>query len=202
MDQIFLCLTRLCACLTLGLPLFASSTVFDRPEKQEALRHNHIRRLPPSSFPELPKLTVKQLEALGCTIPQVDGELKSHNVIHGSFTRPGQSDWAVLCSRSGESSILVIWGRPTACPGELATANDARYQQGDASGHLVFSRQISRVNRDHILKYRQAFSSDGNGTLKDSPRLDHEGIEDTFVGKASEIHYCSQGKWQTLQGED
>jgi hypothetical protein len=41
------------------------------------------------------------------------------NVIRGEFARVGQLDWAVLCSRDGHSTILVLWGRPTSCPGEI-----------------------------------------------------------------------------------
>jgi hypothetical protein len=91
---------------------------------------------------------------------------------------------------------------PTTCSGELAIRDDSNYLQGDAEGHQVYSRQILSANTKKILRYAQAFSQDGNGKAPDNPRLDHAGIEDIFVGKASEIYYCSQGKWQTLQGAD
>jgi hypothetical protein len=34
------------------------------------------------------------------------------------------------------------------------------------------------------------------------PRIDHKGIDDAFVGKASEVHYYYRGKWLELQGAD
>jgi hypothetical protein len=160
------------------------------------------KTLPPSAFPELPKTIRKRLETLGCAVPQVAGEAKPQNVVHGSFARPAQTDWAVLCSRAGKSSIFIFWEKPTTCSSELAIEDDSNYLQGDAEGHLVYSRQILNANSKKILQYAHALSQDGNGKAPDNPRLDHAGIEDIFVGKASEIHYCSHGKWQTLQGAD
>jgi hypothetical protein len=191
-----------CVCLTLGLPLLATSPTISRMENQDAPRNGKVPILPPSAFPELPKTIEKRLVTLGCGIPQVPGEAKPQNVIQGSFARAGQTDWAVLCSRAGKSSVLILWGKPTACPSELATRDDSNYLQGDADGHLVYSRQISSANGRKILKYAEAFSHDGTSKAPTLPRLDHAGIEDIFVGKASEIYYCSQGKWQTLQGAD
>ncbi len=191
-----------CACLILGLLSLASSPTISRIENQDVPNDGKIRTLPPSAFPELPKTIGERLETLGCDIPQVPGEAKAQNVVHGFFARPGQTDWAVLCSRAGKSSILIFWGKPTACSGELAIRDDSNYLQGDADSHLVYSRQISSASGKKILKYAGAFSQDGTGKAHASPRLDHAGIEDIFVGKASEIYYCSQGKWQTLQGAD
>lgn len=34
------------------------------------------------------------------------------------------------------------------------------------------------------------------------PRVWHEGLEDRFVGKASVISLCVDGRWLTLQGMD
>jgi hypothetical protein len=191
-----------CACLTLGLPSLASSPTISRIENQDVPNDGKIRTLPPSAFPELPKTIAKRLETLGCDIPQVPGEAKPQNAVHGFFARPGQTDWAVLCSRAGKSAILIFWGKPTACSGELAIRDDSNYLQGDAGGHLVYSRQISSASGRKILEYAKAFSQDGTGKAPANPRLDHAGIEDVFVGKASEIYYCSQGKWETLQGAD
>src|SRR6266480_1397778 len=63
-----------------------------------------IVRLSPSAFPELPGNVVKGLQRRGCTIPQ--NTRKPQNVVAGQFARPGQTDWAVLCSVNRVSSIL------------------------------------------------------------------------------------------------
>ena len=195
-------LARAYMCLTLGLPSSAPAPQIQRPDNRGVPKAGETRTLPPSAFPELPKTVRKRLEALGCAVPQVAVEVKSQNVVHGSFARPAQTDWAVLCSRAGKSSIFIFWGKPTTCSSELAIREDSNYLQGDAEGHLVYSRQILSANIKKILQYAQAFNQGGNGRASDYPRLDHAGVEDIFVGKASEIYYCSQGKWQTLQGAD
>jgi hypothetical protein len=191
-----------CLWLTLSFPPLASSIWISQIEKQDIPDSGKIRKLPPSAFPELPPAIGKRLETLDCGVPQVRGEAEPQNVIHGSFARLGQTDWAVLCSRAGKSSILIFWGKPTACSAEIATRDDSNYLQGDAEGRRAYSRQISSANDKKILEYAEAFGQDGTGKAPASPRLDHSGIEDIFVGKASEIYYCSRGKWQTLQGAD
>ena len=40
--------------------------------------------------------------------PQVLATGKLDNVVRGEFAKRGQSDWAVLCSVNGVSSILVF----------------------------------------------------------------------------------------------
>jgi hypothetical protein len=195
-------LARACLCLTMGLPSSASPPQIQSPNNRGVPKAGETRTLRPSAFPELPETIQKRLETLGCAVPQVPGEAKPQNVVQGSFARPAQTDWAVLCSRAGKSSILIFWGKPTTCSSELAIRDDSNYLQGDAEGHLVYSRQISISNTKKILQYAQAFNQDGNGKAPDYPRLDHAGIEDIFVGKGSAIYYCSQGKWQTLQGAD
>lgn len=155
-----------------------------------------IRRLPPAAFQELPAALVKQLEARGCTIPQTFVAAQAHNVIRGEFARPGQKDWAVLCSKGGKSTILVFWEKPTGCAVELALREDKGLLQTIGGGRIAYSRKIDPVDKDYILKHYQAYGG------PEPPPLDHQGIDDAFVEKASVVHYCYQGKWLQLQGAD
>jgi hypothetical protein len=171
-----------------------------REQAQRALKT--MKRLPPSAFPALPPELQKQLAARACTIPQVENEAqtKSTNAIHGEFARKGQTDWAVLCSDGQKSSIVVYWGKSAACPAELASWDDSTRLQADASGRMVYSRQITPIDRKGILAY---LAAGGTAPSRASlPALDHQGIEDSFVGKASEIYFCSEGKWRLLEGAD
>ena len=63
---------------------------------------------PPSHFRELPTAIRRELEKGGYLIPQPFGQ-RGKNVVRGRFDRRGQVDWAVLCSKSGTSRILVFW---------------------------------------------------------------------------------------------
>jgi len=69
-----------------------------------------ILRLAPSSIPGIPSQVRSQLESRGCTIPQGSGTTSPNNVIQGSFTQTGKTEWAVLCSSGHASEIVVFWG--------------------------------------------------------------------------------------------
>ena len=157
---------------------------------------NEIRRLPPSAFPELPAVIRGELDRKRCTIPQADGYPKPHNVIHGSFIGKGQSDWAVLCSQGGESTILVFKGGSIESVSQLAKGPDKDLLQGVGEGKIGYSRMISPVNGGSIVRHYREYGG------PKPPPIDHEGIEDAFVGKASVILYYYKGAWLRLTGAD
>jgi hypothetical protein len=154
-------------------------------------------RLPPAAFPRLPKSIVQYLHGRGCTIPQTYLSSEPHNVISGEFARRGQTDWAVLCSRSGESSILVFWRGSTKSVAELAKAPDRGFLQTTTEGGKIgFSRMIEAVGKDYIVSHSEAY-----GRSKPPP-VAHQGIDDAYVEKASVVRYYYRGKWLKLKGAD
>ena len=96
----------------------------------------HIRRLPVSSFPDLPELIATELTSRGCVIPQTYEAKRPENVVHASFERPGSSDWAVLCSVRGQVTLLVFFGSGSATtPIAVDSAAEIdRMQANDSSG--------------------------------------------------------------------
>ncbi|MGH9586227.1 MAG: hypothetical protein ACRD3F_04710, partial [Acidobacteriaceae bacterium] len=68
-----------------------------------------IRLLPVSSFPQLPAQVAKALDAIACMIPQTYAAHEPENVISGSFEKRGSSDWAVLCSVHGVTTLYVFF---------------------------------------------------------------------------------------------
>ena len=160
-----------------------------------------IRRLPPESFPALPPAVAAELRRRGCLVPQTwmaDRIGEPHNVISGEFERPGQTDWAVLCSIKGTSSLLVFWDGRAAdveqVPG--GTVPDEVYLQGVGGGRFGFGRLIQAVGRDVILRYL------ADNTGEESSPIDHQGINDAFLEKGSTVHYRSGGQWLRLPGAD
>jgi hypothetical protein len=135
-------------------------------------RHEPVR-LPPAAFRELPKGLVRELQRIGCTIPQAS-VTEPHNVIRGEFAKTGQTDWAVLCSKDGASTVLVFWNGRKRNPGRIARAED-----GD-----LFNRRITVVRREHIVE---------------QPAIDHQGIGDSYSEPTSAIHYYLRGKWLQLR---
>lgn len=157
---------------------------------------SEIPRLPPSAFPELPAVIRGELDRKRCTIPQTDGYAKPHNIIQGSFTGKGQTDWAVLCSQGGDSTILVFNGGSIEPVWQLARGPDKNSLQVVGEGKIGYSRMISPVNGGSIVRYHKEFGG------PKPPPIDHEGIEDSFVGKASVILYYYRGTWLRLTGAD
>jgi hypothetical protein len=162
---------------------------FDKAEQR-------IVRLSPAAFPELPGKVVRALERRGCTIPQGAFTKRRHNVIKGEFAKPGQTDWAVLCSVNGVSTILVFWNGSENNPAAIAPAGDLNYLQGITETEIGYSRGISAVGKDFIMHHYQA----SGGPVP--PPIDHQGIDDAFIEKASVTWYFHAGKWMTLSGAD
>lgn len=181
-----------------------------------------IRKLQPSDVPGLPVEFVEKLNARGCGIPQFGevgrtasslanragdaagsggdgtaGEAATTdgttNVIHGEFARHGQEDWAVLCSKGGSSTIVIFWGKTTACPASLARLEDAHYLKRGADKKMRYSRAI------RALAERDLGDRAGTAGLKP---FKHQGIDDRFVGKSSAFFYCSEGKWKIFPAKD
>ena len=172
-----------------------SSCVSDRVYALQA-GNQAIDYLPPRSFPDLPANITAFLEEQGCTIPQCYLSEKPVNVISGAFAKPGQVDWAVLASKDGVSSILVFWGGAIENVAQLAPKPDKDYLQQTGGGQQSFSRLICAVDQEFIVRHAEAYFGTG------VPQLDHEGIEDAFVEKASIVHYFHEGNWLDLTGAD
>ena len=167
------------------------------PETEWTIAARQIRRLPPASFPELPKPFIAELEQLGCTVPQSDYSEGRTNVIRGSFGAAEQHDWAVLCSRGGTSVIVVYWGGSAQCPRELRSASDAGYLQGLGQGRIGFSRGINKTR-----SYHEYIDEADTVSVDREVQLDHDAIDDAFEGKASAVLFCRKGIWITYFGAD
>ncbi|HXI24759.1 MAG TPA: hypothetical protein VNG71_12925, partial [Pyrinomonadaceae bacterium] len=156
-----------------------------------------VVRISPTAFPELPSRISRKLVRLGCTIPQAQGPLPRHNVIKGNFKRPGQTDWAVLCSRQRTSSIMTFWGGSAESFSEIAKISDDVFLQTiDGRGTIGFFRAISPASKTYILQHYREYHG------PKPPPLNHQGIEDGFLEKGSTIYYHYRGRWRELQGAD
>jgi hypothetical protein len=182
--------------ILVAAPIFAQppadlSRKFDEAERR-------IVRLPPGAFRKLPPALIRALDRRGCTIPQAEGtsDGQPNNVIHGAFARPNQDDWAILCSVKGTSSILVFWTGSDRNPASIAPFSDRTFIQSLTAERIDFSREIAAVGRQYILRHYRAYGG------PKPPPIDHQGIDDRFVGKASNTLYFYRGRWLALQGAD
>jgi hypothetical protein len=167
----------------------AQSTPWDSAERA-------IRRLPPSAFAQLPAPVRRDLERRGCTVPQAFYPETPHNVVSGQFTRVGRVEWAVLCSTRDSSRILVYGGDSATGPNELAVEADKGKLQTIGDGKIGYSRAIGRARPATMRR----LATDFGGKVPEP--LDHDGINDAFLEKASAIHYLHRGKWMLLRGMD
>ena len=143
-----------------------------------------IRLFALDSFPSLPTNVRAQLSQRGCSVPQAYHSLDPHNVISGEFAAPGQTDWAALCAQGDSAAIVVVWGGPTRCDTPVEGMEISNW------------RAIGGASMEYILEHAREF----NGPAP--PAKDHAGINNIYVGKASEVLFCHQGKWVKLQGAD
>jgi hypothetical protein len=154
-----------------------------------------IVRLPPAAFRQLPPGVARVLRIRKCTVPQPALSKTPSNVIRGEFFAKGEPGWAVLCSVNGSTTLLVFRNDRDERPEAMNTSEDAGFLQGLGGDKVGYSRQITAVDRRYILRHYRAYGGP-------EPPIDHQGIDDAFLEKASVILYRYRGKWMPLQGAD
>lgn len=155
-----------------------------------------IRRLPVEAFPALPATVAGVLRARHCTVPQPALGGAVHNVIRGEFFAKGEAGWAVFCSANHSTALLAFRNDRDTNPVTVNTSEDRQYLQGLDGNHIGYSREITAAGRDFIMRHYRA-----NGGPPPPP-IDHQGIDDAFLEKASVTWYFYQGKWLQLSGAD
>lgn len=148
-----------------------------------------IRRLPASSFPELPDAVANVLDQRGCMIPQTYQAHRPENVIHASFEHSGSSDWAVLCSAHGNVELLVFFARTPTKPMTIATVPELqRVQRHGTSSVLGFDWGIDPASPQQV---REAQA----GLEHHVPLLDHDALEDSVLNQKTVYHFYAHNAW-------
>jgi hypothetical protein len=151
-----------------------------------------VARLAPAAFPGLPGAVREELARRECLVPQTSAAKQPENVISGKYRDGSTTDWAVLCSREGYSSVLVFWSGAAQSVEEFARQKDTDSMQVSRSNDFYeYSRRITTAPPERVRKRKE--------NRKLGP-FEHDGIDDAFVGKGSTIYYFRQGRWQELQG--
>ncbi|MGA2250871.1 hypothetical protein [Terracidiphilus sp.] len=152
-----------------------------------------IHHLPITSFPDLPSPTADALNRRGCLIPQSSEAHHPENVIHGSFERPGSSDWAVLCTdKDGEVSLLVFFGSNQAAPVYSTTAPRQSFLRLlPNQKELGFGRAIDTASPNRVHEAQLSLTPH-------PPRIDHDAIADSILDGRTAYRYFSNGAWTQL----
>ncbi len=165
-------------------------------------RSYQFRRLPISSFPQIPSPIAATLTRRGCMIPQTWQAHRPENVIHGSFQRRGSEDWAVLCSVGGVTTLLVFFADASTSqpvetqPMELARWQEiSRLQKHDPTGVLGFNWGIDAATP---AQFRDAFAS------QDAPPTtpDHDSVADSVIDTKTVYHLFTQGQWKEFEADE
>ena len=182
------------------LPAPGDTTLNGFPTEAALLRWVHL--LSPDTFPELPKPVHDSLVSRRCRIP-VPGAYKA-NVITGAFTAKGAVEWAVLCSAHDTSQILILNARNGVVVDSLNKSGDAAWIQSDVNHTWLFSRMIGVVPMS-VLNIVPADTTTEDvvyyGAFLPKP-IDHDGIDEAFMDKASSTFYFAQGKWIRVSSSD
>ena len=155
-----------------------------------------IRRLPVSSFPDLPAGIQDILRQRGCMIPQTYQAHRPENVVRASLERSGSSDWAVLCASNGTVSLLVFFGSAPGVSIELASAPETeRLQPHDPTGVLGFNWGIDPASPERVHDAQ-------SGMEHRAPPLDHEALADSIINRRTVYHFYTGHAWIQLETPD
>jgi len=160
---------------------------------QSGLSPQSVRRLAPAAFPALPVAIRHDLELRRCLVPQPFDAHAPTNIIHGAFTSAKTLEWAILCSAHDTSQIL-IYRDPISGDARLLDslqrAADIGWMQRIGDARWSFSRLLRTLPLERIRSWRR----DVDGRTIPQP-IDHDAIEQIFVGKSAEAFYGAAGRW-------
>jgi hypothetical protein len=152
-----------------------------------------IRRLPVSSFPDLPDPVQENLNQRGCLIPQTYEAHQPENVIRARFERPGSLDWAVLCSVQGTVSLLVFFSSSPDKPFVLASAPETqRLQAHGSSATLGFNWGIDPATPNQVHQAQA-------GLAHPAQWVDHDAVADSVVDHRTVYHFYAKDAWSLLE---
>jgi hypothetical protein len=155
-----------------------------------------IRRLPVSSFPDLPPGVADLLSQRDCLVPQTYAAHHPENVIHASLEHSGSSDWAVLCSAQGTVSLLVFFGSASGRPIVLSSAPETkRLQRHDSTGVLGFNWAIDPASPETVHHAQSAMQ-------RKPPPLDHDALADSVVEHGTFYRMYIQHAWTVVETKD
>ena len=176
----------------IGAGVVAWSCTGSPPEKETVADPVHLQA---AAFTILSGAIREDLQRRGCTIPQSFPDSTPHNVVQGRFMSADEVDAAVLCATDSTTVILVYRGGSDSSVVELAAEP---HVDEPAAGDTVFwhSRAINSVDSTYIRVRYERYGG------PKPPPIDHQDINDIYVGKGSVVWYWHDGKWLKLQGAD
>jgi hypothetical protein len=127
-------------------------------------------------------------------IPQSFEAKQPENVIHGAFRAPGSSDWAVLCSFAGTTTLYVFFAGEFDLPIRLRSQPDSAWLGAEPGSSISGSSWGIAV--------RSAAELRASRQLHHAAPIDHDAIDDARLERSFVVHYYQAGKWMNLNSDD
>lgn len=152
-----------------------------------------IRRLPLSSFPELPAAFAYLLAARGCMVPQNYAAHGPENVVAAHLESAGSSDWAALCSSGGQVFLFAYFPSQPNHLVELTKLPERDLLAArPAGGFLEFAWSLHTASPARIR--------DAQAGLAHRPQpAGHDALIESLVDGRAVYHYFTHEKWTTLE---
>ena len=126
------------------------------------------------------------------------------NVITGAFSAKGTVEWAVLCSVHDTSQILILNATNGVIVDSLNKSPDVNWVQGNGGNSKLFSRMINVVPMSQLNIVPADTTSESvlyYGAFLPKP-IDHDGIDEAYLDKASTTLYFAHGRWFSVVSGD
>lgn len=136
------------------------------------------KTVPLSTF-RLPEKVLLEFQSRGCSVGQSELSREPHNVLHGAFAAPGQSDWMIACWNGRELRPEVFWGGPGRC--ELPMSPDMRMIMTVGAVSIAITPELQIA----------------------PPRLgeDHARVTARWSVTGVWSYYCTNNEWQMTEGD-
>ena len=126
---------------------------------------------PPLPVSDPPTAVVQELQSRGCKLPN---KKSKGVVVHGEFFRPGQSDWAALCSTKKSTSLLVF-----------PDGSRERVEVLQTMPRSFSKWSISVINQEPLTSFKSTWDWRGPTPAE----IDHQGIG-SFVESGEKVEGC------------
>ncbi len=155
-------------------------------------------RLVPEAFPQLPDPIIRDLKSRRCSIPQPWESSRPSNVVSGELKVSGQTDWAILCSVKGKSSVLVYWGALVDQVEEIpgTQISDRKWIRGVAENKVGFSRLITLTKDGFLFDHHEYYPQAAINYVNSN------GIVGNYSTQASTVHYWHENQWERMTAND
>lgn len=188
-----LCLTALAQPHQAALPLPAQLDTAGQIDVDGRSTPYLIRRLPVTSYPELPAGLQRALIERGCLVPQTYEAHRPENVIHASLERAGSDDWALLCSVAGRVSLLVSFGgSPENLVSLISFPETSRLQPHLGPGPLGFNWGLDPATPAQVHQAQAGLSPRPSA-------VDHDALADSTIERKTIYRYYVRNVWTRLE---